>query len=86
MNNGILGTLGRIPVIYSDHACNPKYENIKRSWKERLFTKPWQPKRKYKNVMVELNPQMYRVNIPGRGLTIVAHTSLHDEIVRACKS
>ena len=87
MNNGILGTLGRsMPIIYSDNACDPEYEIVKRTWKDRLFTKPWQPTRKYKRVMVSLNPQIYRANLPGRGWTIIAHTSLRDEITRAFQS
>ena len=69
-----------IPIIYSEQACDPEYELVKRTWKERLFTRPWKPRQRYKHIMVKLNPQMYRVNFPGQGKKIIAHPSLKAQI------
>ena len=68
-----------IPIIFSDYACDPEYEMVKRTWKERLFTRPWNPRRKYKQIMTALNPQMFRINTVN-GETIVAHISFKSEL------
>jgi len=70
-----------IPIIFSEYACDPEYELVKRTWKERLFTRPWEPRRKYKQVMIELNPQMYRINVNG-GYKILAHPAFKEQLYR----
>ena len=70
-------TVASIPIILSSYACDPEYELVKRTWKERLFTRPWEPRRKLKRIMIALNPQMYRMRSPiSGGDVIIAHTSL----------
>lgn len=69
-----------LPVVYHPSACEPEYEQIRRSWSERLFTWPWKPRQRYKEVMKELNPQIY-VRRNERGLMFVlAHPSLRPQI------
>ena len=76
--SGIASVSG-IKVVFSDLACDPEYELVKRSWKERLFTRPWEPRRKYDQVMTALNPQMYKMNTTG-GEMIVAHPTFKEQL------
>ena len=80
--NEMKGTFGMptgMPIIFSEFACDPKYETVKRTWKERLFSKPWQPKVKYKRVMIELNPLMYKIHTSS-GYSIIAHPTMKEQI------
>ena len=76
--SGIASVSG-IRVVFSEHACDPEYELVKRSWKERLFTRPWEPRRKYNQVMTALNPQMFKMNTTG-GEMIVAHPTFKEQL------
>ena len=49
-------------IIYSLYACDPEYELVNRTWRERLFTRPWRPFQKKKKVLKNLNPQAFLVN------------------------
>jgi hypothetical protein len=71
--------LSDIPVIYSEYACDPEFEWVERTWKERLFTRPWNPRRKWKQVMTSLNPLMYRINT-ANGPMIITHPALKGEL------
>ncbi len=75
---GIQSVTG-IKLVFSEYACDPKYELVNRSWKERLFTRPWIPLRKHKLVMTALNPKMFRINTTD-GEMIVAHPSLKEQL------
>lgn len=83
VHNKFIGqtNVASVPIILSSHACDPEYELVKRTWKERLLSRPWNPRRKFKQVMVALNPQMYRMRNPiSGGDVIIAHTSLGESL------
>jgi len=71
----MLNDIAGLEIIFSDNACNPEFELVERTWKERLFSKPWNPIRKYKQVMKALNPQIFRI-----GNKVVMHSSFINEI------
>lgn len=73
--------ISNVPIITSPQACDPEYEFVKRSWRERLFTRPWEPRRKYNRVLVKLNPKMYKIKFRGLN-TIVCHPSIYEQVKR----
>lgn len=72
--------LGQIKIVYTEFACDPEYEKVERSWRERLFTRPWNPDRKFNVIMKELNPKAYF--LPQSGI-FVAHPVFKEEIERS---
>lgn len=78
----ICGT--HLPVIYSPFA----YENIsvKRTWRERLFTRPWRPRQKHR---LETKPAIFVARqtttiFPSScQCIIIAHPALKDYIIEA---
>jgi len=51
MPNSLLGGLGGYQIIEDNNMVdlkNPQYHEQRRTWKERLFTLPWQPFKKTK--------------------------------------
>lgn len=48
-----------------------------RSWRERLFTRPWRPWRKVESYMI---PLMWKLRLPGQRVVIVAHPQLITQI------
>ena len=69
-----------IKIVYSQYACNPEYELVKRTWKERLFTRPWIPRRKHKLHLKNLNPQMFRLTQSGEQI-IIAHPVFKEQLI-----
>jgi hypothetical protein len=69
----ILQNLSPMPKIYYSSYCG-NLKNIKRTWKERLFTLPWNPWIKTK---IYIEPTIYKI-----GDNFVAHISYKSKIER----
>ena len=79
-------------VYYTPYAT--KEETVTRTWKERLFTRPWRPWQRDK---LQTQPAIYRVNLPPPGLTglplsprpqtitFIVHPAFKDAIERVLK-
>lgn len=48
MINGLPETLGGYRIV----VCRPTTKTVKRTWRERLFSRPWRPLKKTKVVIV----------------------------------
>lgn len=72
-------------IIYEENACNPEYELIERTFRERLFSRPWDPRKKHKRVLKKINPQIYKISRNGCP-TIIAHPSLKGQLENALKN
>lgn len=79
-------------IYYTPFAT--KEETVTRTWKERLFTRPWRPLQRTK---LQFQPAIYMVNLPPLGLpglpissrrqppTFIAHPAFKDAIEKALK-
>jgi len=89
-----LWNLAHLPFHIHYTPLSTKEETVTRTWKERLFTLPWQPWQRYK---LQTQPAIYGVNLPPPGLpgllpspdhqtiTFIAHPSFKDVIEKALK-
>ena len=65
-----------IEIVVSEHAY--KTEDVARTWRERLFSRPWRPRRKWRTVRI---PQFYKMHMcPGAVPTIVMHPDLYAQL------
>ena len=73
---------GGFRVLSSSALVEEKIEQIKRSWKKRLFSLPWKPWKKMEE---------HRYSVPKRvivrmGKTIVVHPVVLEELKEACRN
>jgi hypothetical protein len=81
-------------IIFSDFCFGLEDRIVERSWRERLFSRPWRPWRKWKTIEVSV-PAIYKVHRPSMGWFywnrfgfpqpqdreyIMAHTSFKEAI------
>ncbi len=69
---------GNIKVVWDEHAVDCK--RVARSWRERLFTRPWRPRRRWKIVK---EPKMFWVQ--DRAM-LVAHPDLKVNVEAAIRA
>ena len=70
-----------IPIIETPHLVN--YRTVKRTWRERLFTRPWRPRKATKVITVPCKEAYLvdpgRVMVGVRGPALVLHPAYLEE-------
>lgn len=76
------GALKLQESVFAVEQDGTRPEIVRRSWKERLFERPWQPWVATKTIQVpNYKPAIYRI-----GNTIVYHPSLKEALMKGLKS
>ncbi len=74
--------------VYADEDCRSttKFRDVPRTWKERLFTRPWRPLRKTRTegipvAFVVTEPAMWPLTEPTK--KVIAHPEIIEELERS---